>query len=283
MAVKIQWNDPNSGASQEQGVRIYRSLSSIDTNSLPTPLTTVGADVLEYIDDTVNGATTYYYLLESFNSAGSAFSSEANITTASTSLPLPSSTVHVLDWDSGVALIDDGLTATGDNLVWTDTVYGGSATGSDCYIGAENDIIFDERLELRDELIWTSGARIAFSFKLHTNVGVLLTNGGTSLNGRYDMNDTSTDVFRGSNHKFYIDGNEIVEDGVYTRQDFYNDLLASGYIIITEEVASTFYKRMFDYGLQKIGVFSIVVYTNPADDTAARDYVLSRRAAALSA
>ena len=58
--VTLDWDDPNSGANQETEVRIYRSQSTFDSNSLPAILATVPADTLSYQHITTDFGVWYY-------------------------------------------------------------------------------------------------------------------------------------------------------------------------------------------------------------------------------
>lgn len=82
MAVLLKWYDPNS---IETGVRVYRSESTFDENSLPTPLVDLPADTREHQDNTVAIGTTYYYMVESYNASGSEFTPLLTITAEATS------------------------------------------------------------------------------------------------------------------------------------------------------------------------------------------------------
>lgn len=59
--VRLTWTDLNTGPSQEEEHRIYRSTTAFDADTLPAVLATVAADVEEYEDPTAGFDTTYYY------------------------------------------------------------------------------------------------------------------------------------------------------------------------------------------------------------------------------
>lgn len=63
--VRLTWNDNNSASSQEDGFRIYRSLTPIDPNALPAPLVELGADAVLY-DDTSAPLGQVYYVVGTF-------------------------------------------------------------------------------------------------------------------------------------------------------------------------------------------------------------------------
>jgi hypothetical protein len=67
MGIRIRWRDNNSS---EEGHKIYRSTSTIDPNSLPAELASVGADVNYYDDGSVVASTTYYYRVSAVTDSG---------------------------------------------------------------------------------------------------------------------------------------------------------------------------------------------------------------------
>lgn len=63
MSIKIKWVDRNAVV---DGFRLYRSLTPIDDTALPAPLTTLAANVFEYIDTTALRNTVYYYKIGAY-------------------------------------------------------------------------------------------------------------------------------------------------------------------------------------------------------------------------
>ena len=59
--VRINWTDPNSGANQEDEIRVYRKLTPFTEASLPVALATLAADVVQYDDPTALSGETYHY------------------------------------------------------------------------------------------------------------------------------------------------------------------------------------------------------------------------------
>lgn len=77
MGTRITWEEFNIS---EEGHRVYRSESSIDTQNLPTPHAELGPDVTQYDDgDTVPG-TTYFYLVSAYIGSVEKFSNEIQVT-----------------------------------------------------------------------------------------------------------------------------------------------------------------------------------------------------------
>jgi len=60
MNLRINWSDENYG---EIAHNIYRSTTTMDPASLPTPLATLGSNVITYLDETVVDQTTYFYIV----------------------------------------------------------------------------------------------------------------------------------------------------------------------------------------------------------------------------
>lgn len=66
--IKLTWTDVNTS---EEGFRIYRSDSPIDTSNPPAPLVELSpTEEGEYIDDTVVHGNEYYYVISSYNTEG---------------------------------------------------------------------------------------------------------------------------------------------------------------------------------------------------------------------
>jgi len=81
MPVKLQWVDENFS---EDGFRVYRDTVTIDPNSPPAALATLGANVTEYIDTTAAAGTTYYYRISTYLGSVELFSDEITVNTAVT-------------------------------------------------------------------------------------------------------------------------------------------------------------------------------------------------------
>ena len=58
---RLTWNDLNSGALQEDEIRIYRDTAPFDSDSLPAVFATLDPDTEFFDDDTVEESETYYY------------------------------------------------------------------------------------------------------------------------------------------------------------------------------------------------------------------------------
>lgn len=73
MPVTIKFTNRN--ADQEEGIRVWRSDSTFDKDSLPSdPIATLDPGSTEFEDTDVERGDVFYYLLESFNGDDSAFS-----------------------------------------------------------------------------------------------------------------------------------------------------------------------------------------------------------------
>lgn len=59
MAIRLKWKNPNTGSST---VRIYRSVSPIDTGALPAPIVEITDGSLSYLDEFPKYGESYYYL-----------------------------------------------------------------------------------------------------------------------------------------------------------------------------------------------------------------------------
>lgn len=79
--VKLDWTDNNT---DESGHEVYRSTSTINTNSPGSPLATLGANVITYNDTTANEGITYFYRVAATRLSEKAFSTEVQITIPAT-------------------------------------------------------------------------------------------------------------------------------------------------------------------------------------------------------
>lgn len=59
--VRLTWTDPNSGAAQEDEIRVYRDTAPFDAETLPAVLDTLAADEVTYDDTTALSGTSYWY------------------------------------------------------------------------------------------------------------------------------------------------------------------------------------------------------------------------------
>ena len=79
--IDLAWTDNSSGASQEDGFKVYRkSVITYPTETTEAPsiswslVTTTAANATSYSDTTVSGGKFYAYSIQAYNSFGSAFS-----------------------------------------------------------------------------------------------------------------------------------------------------------------------------------------------------------------
>lgn len=74
MSIRLAWSNVNAAIAD--GIRVYRSTSSIDPNALPAPLVTLAGDALLYEDTAVVAGTFYYYRLGFFKGTDELLSEE---------------------------------------------------------------------------------------------------------------------------------------------------------------------------------------------------------------
>lgn len=77
MKVRLRWKDFNRGQAE---FRVYRDTQTLDTQSLPAPLVTLGPDVREYLDDPVLEGVTHHYLVSVMVDGSEYFAPEQQIT-----------------------------------------------------------------------------------------------------------------------------------------------------------------------------------------------------------
>jgi hypothetical protein len=85
--IDLSWID---NSSNEDGFQIERSLDGINWD----PIATVGVDVTSFLDTNLTPSTTYYYLVQAFNSHGS---SDGSNTAWDTTFSLESFTIQLVD------------------------------------------------------------------------------------------------------------------------------------------------------------------------------------------
>ncbi|MBN1415985.1 MAG: fibronectin type III domain-containing protein [Bacteroidales bacterium] len=103
-SITLSWTD---NATNEQGFKIYRSLSATDGFS---EIATVAANVVSYADNSLQPFTTYYYMLRAYNEDGSSdYTPVIDVTTAALQIPMAPS-----------GLIASHITYTSATILWTD-------------------------------------------------------------------------------------------------------------------------------------------------------------------
>ncbi len=123
--VRLTWTDLNSGIRQEDEIRIYRSGSPFDKDSLPSVLATIAADEVEYLDATVGLASYYYAVAMVKDSAlALAFTGEVEVTSGS---PPPGSLEYFLATNAALQTLT--VSATSEIVLATEVFdsYGGFA------------------------------------------------------------------------------------------------------------------------------------------------------------
>lgn len=76
MPIRLRWINNNLA---EDGNRVFRSLSPMDPNDMPTPLATLPQGSTEYIDLSVQSGETYYYRVGAFAGQGQRLSEEISV------------------------------------------------------------------------------------------------------------------------------------------------------------------------------------------------------------
>lgn len=77
-SVFLTWKENNT---DEDGHRVYRSLTPIDPEAPPTPLASLGPDVTSYQDTTALEDVTYYYRVSAYKSGVEVFSPQLEVYT----------------------------------------------------------------------------------------------------------------------------------------------------------------------------------------------------------
>lgn len=111
--VLLTWTDTTSA---EEGFKVYRSTSTMDPGSLPTPLATLSANVTSYLDTTAVASTLYYYRVASYIGALIKVSSEQSITSCAEDPP----DICMLSVDEVDEGIDNNLLLSGDEQSGSD-------------------------------------------------------------------------------------------------------------------------------------------------------------------
>lgn len=176
MQIILQWKDENYG---EDGTKIYRSDTTIDTNSPPAPIGDVGSGIVTFTDNNVVEGNTYFYRVAAYFGSELYFSEEIQ-KLAESSLP-ELGMIHGYDFAS----ISSGIVV--DQIGAFDlTAYGGPSlrTESD----GETTLAMDGVNDYLQSIVSTEGSVIcrafAVSVYLDNPIGTSPTNTLMSL-----MND----------------------------------------------------------------------------------------------
>lgn len=115
MSTILRWTNPNSVGAPVDAVLVYRSTSTIDPESLPSPLATLAGSAIYYEDTTAVDATIYYYRVAFERGSELSVSGEITITAptdtnAAVTLPPISGSTGVLLDSSGVCLYNNSST-----------------------------------------------------------------------------------------------------------------------------------------------------------------------------
>lgn len=76
MPLQMTWVNRNAN---DDGTRIYRSVTPIDKAALPQPLVTLPPGASTYVDETAERNQLYHYLFETFKGSDSSFSKEQHL------------------------------------------------------------------------------------------------------------------------------------------------------------------------------------------------------------
>ncbi len=122
-SINLTWSD---NSNDESGFRVYRGTTS---GTVTTLVTTLGAGTTTYTNTSLTAATTYYYKVTTYNSAGESVAS--NIANATTTTP----TVQNITLYSA---IDTTFVYSSDNAIMANTNFGRSnlMVGNAYYWGA---------------------------------------------------------------------------------------------------------------------------------------------------
>ena len=65
--ITLKWEDSNSGAINEEGHRIYRSVGTpLDFDNMPSPVADIGPDTTQYIDEHDFKQDIVYYSVSAY-------------------------------------------------------------------------------------------------------------------------------------------------------------------------------------------------------------------------
>lgn len=183
--VRLTWTDLNSGAIQEDEIRVYRSETDFDEGSLPAVLATLDADTVTYDDTTADDDTTYYYAVSAVRGAFEAVSPTIEVIVGEPAPP-PNWSIYY-DTTTGVTV------AGAWGLRKLVSGYTGSAVRiKDTNGGAEQDVGFGPDGYLDDFTVTGSAAVVTLydqsgnGANLTPNVAdqVLVVRGANSISGR---------------------------------------------------------------------------------------------------
>lgn len=99
--IKLNWQDNNLA---ESGVRVYRSLATIDPENLPTPLAELPPNSVEYFDESVTQGLEYFYRVSAFTEFAEKVSSEVSVTANAAIRPAPFAAASTTAQSASVSL-----------------------------------------------------------------------------------------------------------------------------------------------------------------------------------
>jgi len=121
-AINLTWTDASNN---EDGFRVYRGATSTTVTDC---VATLGAGATSYSDNSLAAATTYYYQVKAYNSAGE--SAASNVASAITSPPA-----------APTNLVATAVSSSAINLTWTDA--SNNEDGFRVYRGATSTTVTD--------------------------------------------------------------------------------------------------------------------------------------------
>ena len=153
--VILNWDDNNN---IEIGHKIYRSNASMNVNSLPTPIATIGNNTTEYTDLDVIDGNQYYYIVSAYTPVDEAFSEEILATATAINLgPGPQELIAGNMTNGFFGEVQSSEFITGDQLATSI----GLTAGTSQYSGTawlkfalDNEILYIPKKPIRHSVSW---------------------------------------------------------------------------------------------------------------------------------
>ena len=153
--VILNWDDNNN---IEIGHKIYRSNASMNVNSLPTPIATIGNNTTEYTDLDVIDGNQYYYTVSAYTPVDEAFSEEILATATAINLgPGPQELIAGNMTNGFFGEVQSSEFITGDQLATSLNITQGTSQYSDTpwlKFALDDEIIFIPKKPIRNSVSW---------------------------------------------------------------------------------------------------------------------------------